>query len=79
MLKGGPYAWQLKSDGDFAVLSGVGRRESYKGTWRVDEDHYCRTLHVPNARELCFSVVANKSRLQFFDADGLMRFDTKAE
>ena len=78
-LKGGPYRWQLGADGALAVLAGAERRESYKGTWRIDNDRYCRTLNMPNARELCFSVVANKSRLEFFDTDGLMRFDTKAD
>jgi CubicO group peptidase (beta-lactamase class C family) len=79
VLKGGPYTWQLEPKGALTVLAGTERRDSLKGTWRVDNDHYCRTLRGPNAREVCFSVVANKSRLQFFDADGLMRFDTKAE
>jgi CubicO group peptidase (beta-lactamase class C family) len=78
-LKGGPYIWQLAADGNLTVLAAAEHRETLKGTWRVDNDHYCRTLSVPNAREFCFSVVANQSRLQFFDADGLMRFDTKAE
>jgi hypothetical protein len=78
-LKGGPYRWQLGADGSLAVLAGAEHREILKGTWHLDNDRYCRTLRVPTARELCFSVVANKSRLQFYDADGLMRFDTKAE
>jgi hypothetical protein len=79
VLAGGPYTWQLLADGTLSVLAGAEHRERFKGTWRVDSDHYCRTLSGPNAREACFSVVANNSRLQFFDADGLMRFDTKAE
>ena len=78
-LKGGPYTWQLGADGALAVLAGAEHRQTLKGTWRIDDDHYCRTLDRRNAREFCFSVVANKSGLQFFDADGLMRFDTKAE
>jgi CubicO group peptidase (beta-lactamase class C family) len=78
-LKGGPYTWKLGSDGSLAVLAGARNRQSSSGTWRIDDDRYCRTLSVPDAREVCFSVVADKSRLQFFDADGLMRFDTKAE
>lgn len=79
VLAGGPYTWQLRADGALSVLAGAEHRERFKGTWRVDGDHYCRTLSGPNAQEACFSVVANNSRLQFFDADGLMRFDTKAE
>jgi len=77
--KGGPYSWQLGADGALAVFEGAEHRIILKGTWRLDNDRYCRTLRGPNARELCFSVVANNSRLQFYDADGLMRFDTKAE
>jgi CubicO group peptidase (beta-lactamase class C family) len=79
VLAGGPYTWQLRADGTLSVLAGAEHRERFKGTWHVDGDRYCRTLSGPNAREACFSVVANNSRLQFFDADGLMRFDTKAE
>jgi CubicO group peptidase (beta-lactamase class C family) len=79
LQKGGLYRWQLGADGALAVLAGTERRESYKGTWRLDNDRYCRTLSGPNQREACFSVIANKSRLQFFDADGLMRFDAKTE
>lgn len=79
MQKGGPYRWQLGTDGVLDVLAGAEHREILRGTWRLDDNRYCRTLRVPNARELCFAVVANKSRLQFFDADGLMRFDAKAE
>jgi hypothetical protein len=79
VLKGGPYTWRFGADGTLTVLAGVERRESLKGTWRVDNDHYCRTLSGRNAREVCFSVVANKSGLQFFDTDGLIRFDAKAE
>ncbi len=78
-LKGGPFTWQLAADGGLTMLAGAEHRETSKGTWRLDDDRYCRTLSVPNPREACFSVVADKSRLQFFDADGLMRFDTKAE
>ena len=79
LLKGGPYTWQLAADGALTVLGGAEGRQSFTGTWRVDNDHYCRTLKLPGASEACFSVVAGKSRLQFYDADGLMRFDTKAE
>jgi CubicO group peptidase (beta-lactamase class C family) len=79
LLKGGPYTWQLGADGALTVLGGAEGRQSFTGTWRVDNDHYCRTLKLPGASEACFSVVAGKSRLQFYDADGLMRFDTKAE
>jgi CubicO group peptidase (beta-lactamase class C family) len=77
--KGGPYSWHLGPDGALAVFEGAEHREILKGTWRLDNDRYRRTLRVPNAGELCFSVVANKSRLQFYDADGLMRFNTKAD
>jgi CubicO group peptidase (beta-lactamase class C family) len=78
-LKGGPYTWQLGADGALTVLAGAEHRERSKATWRVNDDHYCRTLSGPYAQEACFSVVANQPRLQFFDADGLMRFDTKAQ
>jgi CubicO group peptidase (beta-lactamase class C family) len=79
MLKGGPYAWHLRADGTLSVLAGAERQERWTGSWRVDGSHYCRTLSEPNAQEMCFSVVANGSRRQFFDADGLMRFDMIAE
>ncbi len=79
VLEGGPYTWQLGADGVLTVLAGAERRQSYTGTWHIDNDRYCRTLKLPNASEACFSVVANKSRLQFYDADGLMRFDTKPD
>jgi hypothetical protein len=78
MLEGGPYAWQLRADGSLSVLAGAEHQERRTGSWRVDGDRYCRTVSEPNAREACFYVVANGSRLQFFDADGLMRFDTVA-
>jgi CubicO group peptidase (beta-lactamase class C family) len=79
MLSGGPYLWQLRADGTLSVLAGAEQRERFKGSWRVDGDHYCRTLNEPNAREMCFSVVASGSRLQFFGADDLMRFDTRMQ
>jgi hypothetical protein len=70
---------EQRADGTLSVLAGAKHRERAKGTWRADSNHYCRALSRPNAQGACFSVVANNSRLQFFDADGLMRFDTKAE
>jgi CubicO group peptidase (beta-lactamase class C family) len=79
MLTGGPYAWQLRADGTLSVLAGPERQERLKGTWRVDGGRYCRTLNEANSREACFHVLAKDTRLQFFDADGLMRFDAKAE
>jgi len=78
-LAGGPYSWQLRADGSLSVLAGAEHRELSKGTWRIDGDRFCRTLSGPNAREACFSVIADDPRLQFFDADGLMRFDTRTE
>jgi CubicO group peptidase (beta-lactamase class C family) len=78
-LSGGPYVWQLRADGTLSVLAGPERQERLKGTWRVDGGRYCRTLSEPNAREACFHVVAKDTGLQFFDADGLMRFAGKAE
>jgi CubicO group peptidase (beta-lactamase class C family) len=79
-LAGGPYAWQIRADGTLSVLAGAERRERWSGQWRID-DHgrYCRTLNEPRPREVCFAVLANEARLQFFDGDGLMRFDTTAE
>ena len=79
MLSGGPYTWQLRADGTASVRAGAEQRESFSGSWRVGGDRYCRMLNLPNAREACFSVVARGSRLQFFDADGLMRFDTSPQ
>jgi CubicO group peptidase (beta-lactamase class C family) len=78
-LTGGPYVWQLHADGTLSVLAGPERKERLKGTWRIDDGRYCRTLNQPNAREACFYVLAKDARLQFFDADGLMRFEMKAE
>src|SRR5262249_27653401 len=79
MLTGGPYVWQLRADGTLSVRAGPERQERLKGTWRVDGGRYCRTLNEANAREACFDVRAKDSSLQLFDADGLMRFDVKAE
>ena len=77
----GPYAWQLHDDGTLTVLVGAERREGRKGTWRVDEGgRYCRSFNDDsNRREVCFVVVANGNAFQFFDSDGLMRLDTKAD
>ena len=68
-------------DGTLAAFAGANRREQYTGSWRVDGDRYCRTLNgsVPNAQQICYSLVENGSRLQFYDADGLMRFDTRKQ
>jgi CubicO group peptidase (beta-lactamase class C family) len=76
----GPFALQVHDDGTFTVLVGAARREGRTGTWRVDESgHYCRSFNdrrdIPEA---CFVVVANGNLFQFFDGDGLMRLDTKA-
>jgi CubicO group peptidase (beta-lactamase class C family) len=79
LLSGGPYLWQLRADGTLSILAGAEQRERFKGSWRVDGDRLCRTLSEPNAREICFSVVASGSRLQFFTADGLMRLDTRVQ
>jgi hypothetical protein len=79
VLSGGPYTWQLRADGALSVLAGPEHRERFTGSWRVIDDHYCRTLNELSARERCFSVVAKDSRLQFYDADGLMRFDTRPQ
>jgi CubicO group peptidase (beta-lactamase class C family) len=79
MLAGGPYVWQLGADGTLSVLGGPERQERFKGTWRVDGGRYCRTLSEANSRETCFYVLAKETGFQFFDADGLMRFDAIAE
>jgi CubicO group peptidase (beta-lactamase class C family) len=78
-LSGGPYLWQIRADGTLSILAGTERRERFTGSWRVDGDRYCRTLSEPNTREICFSVVASGSGLQFFTADGLMRLDTRMQ
>jgi CubicO group peptidase (beta-lactamase class C family) len=79
VLRGGPYRWQLRADGTLSVLGGAEQQERFRGSWRVHGDRYCRTLSEPNAREACFSVVADGSRLQFFGTDGMMRFDTRVQ
>jgi CubicO group peptidase (beta-lactamase class C family) len=79
LLSGGPYLWQLRADGTLSILAGAERRERFKGSWRIDGDRLCRTLSEPNEREICFSVVASGSRLQFFTADGLMRLDARVQ
>ena len=76
LLARGPYVWQLRVDGTVTVLSGAERKES-KGTWRVEADRFC--LNEPNTRERCLDVVANAKGFEFFDPDGLMRFDTKVK
>jgi CubicO group peptidase (beta-lactamase class C family) len=78
-MTGGPYVWQLRSDGTISVLAGAERQQRFNGTWRIDGDRYCRTLNQANAQEACFHVLAKDARLQFFDADGLMQVDAKAE
>jgi CubicO group peptidase (beta-lactamase class C family) len=79
MLNGGPYAFQFRAGGTLSVLAGAEQRVRWTGSWRVDGRRYCRTLSEPDAREGCFYVFANGSRLQFFDARGLMRFDMIAQ
>jgi CubicO group peptidase (beta-lactamase class C family) len=76
---GGLRVWQLRADGGLSIFIGAERRELRKGTWRVDDDRYCRTLTLTNVQDACLSVVVRDSGFQFFDADGLMEFDTKAE
>ena len=76
----GPYVWQLHDDGTFTVLVGAERRKARTGKWRLEGGRYCRSFdNDVNGRELCFVVVANGNALQFFDADGLMRLDMKAD
>jgi CubicO group peptidase (beta-lactamase class C family) len=78
---GGPYAWQIHDDGTLTVLAGAEQRELAKSTWHID-DHgrYCRFLPAGGrAREECFDVVENEREFKFFDKDGLMQFDAKAE
>jgi CubicO group peptidase (beta-lactamase class C family) len=79
-LTGGPYAWQIRADGTLSIRVGAEGRERWSGKWGIDDrGRYCRTLNEPRSREFCFAVVANQGRLQFFDEDDLMRFDTVAE
>ncbi len=70
--------WQLRADGTLSVLAGAEQRERLQGTWRVDyRGRYCRSLNdTSNVPETCFDVVVNDAEFNFFDADGLMRFDT---
>ncbi len=78
---GGPFAWQIHDDGTLSVLAGPEQRELAKSTWRID-DHgrYCRFLTAGGrAHEECFDVVENERQFQFFDNDGLMQFDARAE
>jgi hypothetical protein len=79
MLAGGPYTLQLRVDGTLSILAGPEHRERSNGTWRVDGDRYCRTLSEGDSRETCFNILAKDTSFQFFDTDGLMRFDAKAE
>ena len=71
----------MHDDGTFTVLVGAARREGRTGTWRVDEGgRYCRSFNDrSDIPEACFVVVANGKMFQFFDGDGLMRLDTKAD
>ncbi len=86
-LAGGPFTWQLHADGTLSVLAGAAHRPRRSGTWRIDDRaRYCRTLDdsegnpgegIPHER--CFDVVVKDRAYQFFDADGLMQFDTLLE
>ncbi|WP_316224810.1 MULTISPECIES: serine hydrolase [unclassified Bradyrhizobium] len=86
-LAGGPFVWQLHGDGTALVLAGAERRERSTGTWHIDDRaRYCRTLtnddldrQAAASREHCFDVIVKGERFQFFDADGLMQYDTRAE
>ena len=78
-LAGGARVWQLSADGHLSILIGAERRELRKGTWRVDGDHFCRTLIGTSVQDSCLSVVVKDDGFQFFDANGLMEFDAKTE
>jgi CubicO group peptidase (beta-lactamase class C family) len=86
-LAGGPFTWQLHADGTLSVLAGAEHRLRQSGTWRIDDRaRYCRTLNdgdgnpgADMSHERCFDVVVKDRALQFFDADGLMQFDTQTE
>jgi CubicO group peptidase (beta-lactamase class C family) len=86
-LQGGPFTWQLHDDGTLAVLAGAEHHQRRSGTWRIDDRaRYCRTLNngdgntgEDTSHERCFDVVIKDRTFQFFDADGLMQFDTQME
>ena len=78
-LAGGARVWQLSADGHLSILIGAERREFRKGTWRVDGDHFCRTLIGTSVQDSCLSVVVKDYGFQFFDANGLMEFDARTE
>jgi hypothetical protein len=77
--EGGFYSWQLLADGTLWMATGREHKSLSKGSWRVDGNHYCRTLSAANAQESCFSVSVSGAKIKFFDEDGLMRFDAVAE
>jgi hypothetical protein len=78
---GGPYAWQVHDDGTVTVLAGADQHELPKSTWCIDDHgNYGRQLiESGHGRAECFDVVENDRAFPFFDADGPMRFDAKAE
>ncbi len=71
-LRDGPYLMRLQADGTASYRKGRDAVEYDTGSWTVDRDRLCRERVKTAPHKTCFTLVLEGSRIQLFDANGLM-------
>jgi hypothetical protein len=73
----GPYRLRLNADGSAVVLRGSEPAERDTGSWSIRDNQLCREWKKIEPRQACFAVAGDGSRVQLFDAMGLMLIDAR--
>jgi len=71
-LRDGPYLMRLQADGTASYRKGRDAVEYDTGSWNVDGDRLCRERAKTPPHKTCVTAVLEGSRIQLFDANGLM-------
>ena len=76
-LRDGPYLMRLQADGTASYRKGRDAVEYDTGSWTVDGDRLCREHAKTPPHKTCVTAVLEGSRIQLFDANGLMEISAQ--
>jgi hypothetical protein len=76
-LRDGPYLMRLQVDGTVSYRKGRDAVEYDTGSWTVDGDRLCREHTKTPPHKTCVTAVLEGSRIQLFDANGLMEISAQ--
>ncbi len=69
--RGHPFRVTMHADGKLTAVAGSTDEYTDSGTWRIEEDQYCRKyVKWSGGRDLCFSIVRVGNTFKFYDDTG---------